>query len=131
MIVLDASAALELLLNTRLAVPVAQLVLADGQSVHSPHLIDIEIAQVLRRLVRLKQIDANRAAMALDDFADMPIVRHAHQMLLAAIWSLRDHATAYDATYLALAQALDARLVTCDAALAAVPGMKRRVRLVV
>lgn len=122
MIVLDASAALELLLNSTLADKVAKRVFEPDQSLHAPHLIDLEIAQVLRRLVRQERIDANRANLAFQDLADLPMTRYPHQMLLPRIWHLRNNATAYDAAYVALAEALGATLLTCDQALANIPG---------
>lgn len=130
MIVLDASAALELLLNAPLSSEVADLVFEDGVSLHSPHLIDLEIAQVLRRLVRKNEIEAVRALEVFQDFNDLAIARYSHQMLIPAIWSLRNNATAYDASYLALAEVLEATLVTCDDALKTVPGQANRVHVV-
>lgn len=130
MIVLDASAALELLLNAPLSSEVADLVFEDGVSLHAPHLIDLEIAQVLRRLVRKNEIEAVRALEVFQDFNDLAIARYSHQMLIPAIWSLRNNATAYDASYLALAEALEATLVTCDGALKTVPGQANRVHVV-
>lgn len=127
---LDASAALELLLNTSRAEAVATRVFADGQSLHAPHLIDVEVAHVLRRLVRRAELDEPRACQALDDLADLSLVRYSHESLMPAIWAMRDNATAYDAAYLALTDALDACLLTCDSALATVPGRRRRVELV-
>lgn len=130
MIVLDASAALELLLNTPRASDVAARVFADERSMHAPQLIDLEVAQVLRRLLRRGEIDLSRADQALRDLADLALSRYPHEPLLPAIWALRDDATAYDAAYLALADVLDAPLLTCDAALAAMPGVGVRVELV-
>ncbi len=122
MIVLDASAALELLLNTPIAPRVAARVLAPRESLHAPHLIDLEIAQVLRRWERTGALAPPRGEEALEDLADLPLARYPHQLLLPRIWDLRANATAYDAAYLALAEALGATLVTRDAALASVPG---------
>ena len=122
MIVLDASAALELLLNSKLAEKVAKRVFEPGQSLHAPHLIDVEIAQVLRRLLRQNRIDSGRAEIAFQDLADLPMTRYPHQLLLPRIWHLRNNATAYDAAYVALAEALGATLLTCDQALANIPG---------
>lgn len=122
MIVLDASAALELLLNSTLAEKVAKRVFEADQSLHAPHLIDVEIAQVLRRLVRQDRIDAIRAELAFQDLTDLPMTRYPHQMLLPRIWHLRNNATAYDAAYVVLAEALGATLLTCDQALANISG---------
>jgi predicted nucleic acid-binding protein len=130
MIVLDASAALELLINAPLAPYVAEKVFAPGITLHAPHLLDLEIAQVLRRLLRQSEIDEERALMVFEDLDDLAINRYPHQLLLPAIWSLRDNATAYDAAYLALAEELDATLLTCDHALGTIPTMAHRVSVI-
>ncbi len=130
MIVLDASAALELLLNTPAAARVARRVLDPRESLHAPHLIDLEVAQVLRRWERKGELALARALEAFDDLADLPLTRYPHQMLLPRIWGLRDNATAYDAAYLALSEVLGATLVTCDSALASVPGHTARVEVI-
>ncbi|MGQ0656056.1 MAG: type II toxin-antitoxin system VapC family toxin [Betaproteobacteria bacterium] len=130
MIVADASALLELVLGTHKAERVAARILAEGEALHAPHLVDIEIVQALRRLVRLKQVTAARAAEALEDFDDFLIERHAHAALLPRVWQLRESAGAYDAAYLALAEALDAPLLTCDAKLARSHGHSVAVELV-
>ena len=78
----------------------------------------MEIVQALRRLVRLGDIDAERAEQALEDLENLVIERYSHQELLARVWQLRESMTAYDGAYVALAEALDAPLLTCDAKLA-------------
>lgn len=130
MIVVDASAALEVLLNTRTAQRVAARLFERDRTLHAPHLIDVEVAQVLRRLLRRGEIGATRATQALDDLSELPLTRYPHLVLLPRIWSLRENATAYDASYLALAEALDAVLVTCDAALASVPGCSAKIEVI-
>ena len=130
MIVLDASAALELLLNTTIGAKVADNIFANQETLHAPHLVDLEIAQVLRRFVLKGQIEEERALEVFDDFTDLGVTRYPHQMLLSRIWSLKDNVTAYDAAYLSLAVELDARVVTCDAALKTVPGFKSRVAVI-
>jgi predicted nucleic acid-binding protein len=129
-IVLDASAALELLLNTPAATRIARRVFSPRESLHAPHLIDLEVAQALRRWERKNEIAPARADEALEDLADLPLTRYPHQVLLPRIWALRANATAYDAAYLALAEALGAALVTCDAALASMPGHEARVEVI-
>ena len=120
MIVVDASAILEVLLQTPEASRVSRRIFATGETLHAPHLLDLEIAQVLRRYLRLRVISADRGANALEDLADLPLHRYPHFVLLPRIWQLRYNLTAYDAAYLALAEALDAPLVTRDRALASV-----------
>ncbi len=119
MIVLDASALLEVLLHTPLGAAIEVRLFATPQSLHSPHLLDVEIAQVIRRFAMAREIGAERAQAALDDFMDFPIRRHPHGFLLPRVWALRNNFTAYDAVYVALAEVLDATLLTHDRRLAA------------
>ena len=130
MIVVDASAALELFLNTPLAAQVAKRLFSRGETLHAPHLIDLEVAQVLRRWERAGEIAPARAEEAFEDLADLPLARYSHLLLLPRVWELRHNATAYDAAYLALAETLGATLLTRDAALASIPGHGARVEVV-
>lgn len=130
MIVVDASAALEVLLRTPAAAAVEGRIFNPDETLHAPHLIDVEVAQVLRRYAATGQIDPERCRAALADLADFSLRRYPHDFLLPRIWDLRDNLTAYDATYVALAEALDAPLVTRDRRLAAAPGHDARVELV-
>ena len=130
MIVLDASAALELLLQTPRSAAIARRIAKQGETLHAPHLIDLEVAQVLRRFVRARALPDERAAKALDDFRDLPLVRYAHSLLLDRVWSLRANATAYDAAYLALAEALNAPLLTADRRIRTISGTRARVDVV-
>jgi predicted nucleic acid-binding protein len=125
----DASAILEILLQTSAARRVSRVVFAAGQTLHAPHLIDLEIAQVLRRYVRSASISADRGAEALSDFLDLPITRYPHFVLLTRVWEMRHNLTSYDAAYLALAEALDAPLITRDRALART-GSRAQVELI-
>ena len=122
MIVIDASAVLELLLQTDKGVRVADRALSPQQRLHAPHLIDVEVTQTLRRLTHNKAMPARRAEQALADFSHLSIERHSHQDLVARLWHLRDVLSAYDAAYVALAEALDAPLLTCDGKLARAHG---------
>jgi predicted nucleic acid-binding protein len=129
-IVLDASAALEVLLRTEAASAVEQLIFDGRASLHAPHLIDLEIAQVLRRYSASGKITGTRGRQALEDLTDFPLTRYPHDFLLPRIWELRRNVTAYDAAYLALAETLGAVLVTRDARLGAAPGCRARVLVV-
>lgn len=106
-----------------------RFIFAANETLHAPHLIDLEIAQVLRRYVRSTVITAERGAEALSDLVDFPLTRYPHFVLLTRIWEMRHDLTAYDAAYLALAEALDARLITRDRALAR-PGSRVRVEVI-
>jgi predicted nucleic acid-binding protein len=118
LIVVDASALLEVLLQTPAAARVSRRLFASGETLHAPHLVDVEIAQVLRRYVRTGVISEQRGAEALTDLSDFPLNRYPHVVLLPRIWEWRHNVTAYDAAYLALAEALDAPLLTRDRRLA-------------
>lgn len=88
------------------------------EGLHAPHLLDIEVIHVLRRLVLQRQIPAARGIAALQDLRELVIERHSHEVLLSRIWQLRDSMTSYDAAYVSLAEALQAPLLTCDRKLA-------------
>jgi predicted nucleic acid-binding protein len=130
MIVVDASAVLEVLLSTLISPRVQERIFARGETLHAPHLLDLEVAQVLRRYYRAGQLGAERGIQALQDLMDFPLTRYPHDVLLPRIWELRDNVTAYDAAYLALAEALDAPLVTRDKALAAASGHSAAIELI-
>jgi predicted nucleic acid-binding protein len=129
-IVVDASAALEVLLNTPAAAAVAARLFDPAETLHAPHLIDVELAQVLRRYAATGTAARDRCRTALADLADLSLQRHAHTILLPRVWELRHSLTAYDAVYVALAEALDAPLVTRDARLAGASGHRARVEVV-
>ncbi|MEK6606635.1 MAG: type II toxin-antitoxin system VapC family toxin [Myxococcota bacterium] len=127
MIVLDASAAIDLLLDLPPHADTIRARLESTRSVAAPHLIDVEVGQVLRRRMLAGGIAQARAREALDDLAALPLIRYAHGPLLSRALDFRANATVYDGVYLALAEALGAVLLTRDAALAAVPGCLARV----
>ncbi len=129
MIVLDASAAIELLRGSVAGREVAERLAAEDHTLHVPHLLDVEVAQGLRRLVRIGELAPTRAAEAIEDLTDLAAVRHAHEDLLPRVWAMRDNLTAYDAVYIALAEALDATLLTLDRRLAKAPGHRAQVQL--
>jgi predicted nucleic acid-binding protein len=93
----------------------------------APELIDLEVTAVLRRQVLAGRLDQHRAELALEDLSRLQIQRAAHLPLLARIWTLRDNLSAYDAAYVALAEALDVELLTADARLASAPGLRCRI----
>ncbi|MDE3154875.1 MAG: type II toxin-antitoxin system VapC family toxin [Acidobacteriota bacterium] len=130
MIVVDASALLELLLQTPLGARVEDRLFRDGDAFHAPHLVDVEIVQALRRLVRAGEVGSSRAVEAIADLTDFDLQRHAHLDLLGRAWMLRDNITAYDAMYVALAEAIDAPIVTCDAPLAKSAGHRARIEAI-
>ena len=93
--------------------------LRDGRTyLHVPALCDVEVASAMRRAVRSRLISIERVAQAIEDYVDLPISRHGHQKLLVRIVDLRENFSAYDATYVALAEALGATLLTEDSSLA-------------
>jgi len=123
-IVLDASAMTELLLQTDLGTRVEHRLLRD-EDLHAPHLLDVEVLSALRRLVRTGELAAERAEDAIEDLQLLRLARHGHEDLLPRVWELRDNVTAYDAVYVALTEAMDATLVTCDRALGAAASAQR------
>lgn len=129
MIVVDASAMTEFLLQTPLGSRVETRLFRDADDFHAPHLLDVEVVQALRRLVRVGDVLSERAEEALDDLVGLAIHRHSHVELLGRAWELRDNLTAYDAMYVALAEAIDAPLVTCDGPLGDTPGHAARIEV--
>jgi predicted nucleic acid-binding protein len=128
-IVVDASAVTELLLQTSLGSQVEARLFRSGDDLHAPHLLDVEVLHALRRLVRLGEVSPARARDAIEDLTLLRLLRHPHVDLLGRAWELRDNVTAYDAQYVALAEALNAPLVTCDRALGAKAAHAARVEV--
>jgi predicted nucleic acid-binding protein len=129
-IVVDASVIIEVLLQTDDGMAIAARLLDGRQTLHAPHLIDVEVAQVLRRYVARGELYEERARQSLDVLAVFPLTRYSHEPLLERIWALRENVTAYDAAYVALAEGLRAPLVTRDRRLAGAPGIAGSVELV-
>ncbi len=129
--ILDASAVVEILMGSRVGKLVAERIQAAAAVPRSLALVDLEVANTLRRLVRLGELDVRRADGAVSDLAALALVRFPHTPLLARIWELRDRLTAYDAAYVALAEELGAPLLTLDARLARAGGHSAKIDLVV
>jgi predicted nucleic acid-binding protein len=117
-IVLDASAAVDWLLQTAAGQQIESRIYQRGETLHAPHLLDLEIAQVLRRLVREGAVSAPRADQSIQDLLDLRVTRYPHFVFLPRILRLRDNFSAYDAAYVALTEKLGATLITRDARLA-------------
>lgn len=130
MIVLDASAAVEWLLRREAAEAVAERFRDPDVTVHAPSLIGVEVAAALRGLVMAGHMTAARASTALADLTSTGIALHDPTPLLPRAWELRDNLTPYEAVYVALAEVLDAALVTCDARIARAPGLRAAVDVV-
>ncbi|MGL5824499.1 MAG: type II toxin-antitoxin system VapC family toxin [Nocardioides sp.] len=124
MIVPDASVVVAALLSTGGAGALARERLRQDPELHVPHLLDVEVTAALRRRVRLGLTDANTAAEVLGDLVGLAAMRWDHEPLLRRVWELRENVTAYDACYVALAEILDAPLVTSDIRLAHAPGLR-------
>jgi predicted nucleic acid-binding protein len=112
-LVVDTSAVLAALVALE---PPAGLVerLADDGDLHAPHLIDVEVLHALRRLNARGELSDDRASDARADFRELAVARYPHVDLSERIWELRHNLTAYDAAFVALAEALEVPLVTCD-----------------
>ena len=122
MIVLDASAVVDWLLQTPAGQRVEQRIYARNDTLHTVHLLDVEFAQVLLRLVREGTLTRKRAEEAMEDLIAVRVTRYAPVVLLRRIWQLRQNLSAYEAAYVALAEELKAPLITRDQKIAAAPG---------
>jgi predicted nucleic acid-binding protein len=130
MIVVDASAITELLLQTDIGSRVERRLYQRPVDLHAPHLVDVEVLSALRRLVRAAEVPARRAEEAIEDLALLRIIRHGHLDLATRVWELRQNVTTYDAMYVALAESLDAPVVTCDRPLGAARGHSARIEVI-
>lgn len=131
MIVLDASAAIEWLIKSPAGTKVDRRLFSPATvTLHAPHLLDVEIAQVLRRYVREKMMTTSRGEEALQDLHDLPLNRYPHDILISRVWELRGVLTVYDAVYVALAELLDAPLLTCDRKIALASGHRATVEVI-
>ena len=130
MIVVDASAVVEVLLGTPAAPTVERRLFGGNETLHTPHLLDIEVAHVIRRFAARGEVDGQRGQTALADLADFPLYRYPHDPLLLRVWDLRNNFTAYDAVYVALAEELRVPLITRDRRLAGAAGHHAHIELV-
>ena len=130
MLVLEASAALAAFLGTGVnSTSIRVRIEAPGESLHAPQLLDVEMLHALRGLVLRGDVSRARDEEVREDFASLRWSRYSHVAFLDRIWELKDNLTAYDATYVALAEALSAPLVTTDARLARAPGIRADVEV--
>ncbi|MDE2902711.1 MAG: type II toxin-antitoxin system VapC family toxin [Chloroflexota bacterium] len=129
MFVLDASGAIELVLNTAAGKRIASRLDDPAETVHAPHLIDVEVAHVLRRYASLGALSDRRCEQALSHWRELDVERHSHDLFLDRIRQLCHNVSAYDAAYVTLTEALSTVLVTGDGRLARVPGLAIRIEL--
>ena len=126
MVVVDTSAIVEYLLGIEYGEWVAARL--DGEDeVHAPHVIDVEVFGVVRRLVGMGRLSPQRAEAALTGLVDLRLVRYAHVPLLGRMWQLRENVSPRDAAFVSLAELLGAELVTTDGRLARAPGIRATV----
>jgi predicted nucleic acid-binding protein len=125
-LVVDASCLVEVLTGAPLAEPIRERLARDGDQA-APHIVDVEVFSVIRREHRLGRLDRTAADQAIEDLEEWPGERFGHRLLLARAWELRDNVRGWDAMYVALAEALDATLLTTDARLAVAQGPTCRI----
>jgi predicted nucleic acid-binding protein len=130
LIVIDASALVDVLLRRPAAEAIERRLFAIGGTALAPHIIDLETAHVIRRFVHKGEMTAERGELALARLANFPLVRLPHTSLLPRIWALRNNLSAYDAAYVALSEALHAPLLTRDRRLASAAGHSAAVELI-
>ena len=129
MIVLDASAVIDWLLQTSAGQSIEERIHSHRETLHAPQLLDLEVTQVLRRLALQRVVPARRADEAIRDLLDLRITRYPHLVFLPRIWQLRDNLSTYDAAYIVLAEQLGAVLITRDGRLASASGHSAAIEL--
>lgn len=130
MIVLDASTVVELVSRTTLHPTIAARLSVSGETLHAPQLLSVEVVQALRRFTRTGVLSSARGALAIEHLGELRVTRYSHEPLLGRVWELRRNLTAYDAVYVALAEALRAPLLTLDARIARAPGHSADIEVV-
>ena len=130
MLVVDAPALVHLVVPSGHAAYLQRAIDDPEETLHAPHLIDVEVTHALRGLAQRGAITERAAALALGTALGVDLQRYAHTDLLPRVWELRHNTTVYDAIYLALAEVLRAPLVTRDAGLRDVPGCRARIEVV-
>ena len=129
MIVLDASATIDWLLQTASGLHIERRIFSRSETLHAPHLLDLEVAQAFSRLASAGTISTDRAEDALRDLRSLRIARYPHFIFLNRIWQHRHNLSAYDAAYVVLAEKLGAPLVTRDRRLASASNLSAIVEL--
>jgi predicted nucleic acid-binding protein len=130
-IVLDASAALDLLLNIQpQAAKVAARLGQAGETLHAPHLIDVEVFAAVRHHVRRRVLPEERGRLALQDLGGLRLTRYPMSPLMERMWEMRENVSGFDAAYVALAEAIEAPLITTDRRLARARGHTARIEAI-
>lgn len=130
MIVLDASVVVDLLLNSSMAEVIRSRVFDANETLHAPAVLDLEVAQTLRRFAARREISRERGRSVLVILQRLPVTRYPHELLLRRIWELRENLTAYDAAYIALAEGLNATFITRDSRLGSAPNHRATVEVI-
>jgi len=129
LIVVDASAVTEWLLESPTGIRVSERMFAPDEMVYAPELLYVEVTQSLKRSVLLRHMAAVRAEQAIADLLDLQVNHFPHALVLNRVWELRNSLSAYDAMYVAIAETLEAPLLTCDGGIASAHGHRARIEL--
>lgn len=129
-LVVDTSVLVEVLINQAGTGPLRRRLFADGQTLCAPALMRLETLDVLRKLARSNRIPETTAHMAFANFVRLPMHYYSEEALVRRIWTLRHNVTAYDAAYVALAETLNATLLTRDQRLASASGTRATIEFV-